>query len=173
MTIKTIRRLAADILGIGQRRVRFSPEELGEIGKAMMRTDVKELIKKGSIKKVPEKKQKRKNKKNKRGRGSRKGSHAGKKARWMAKVRSQRKLLSELMEQGALEKKNKREIYLKVKGGMFRSKRAMLLYLKENDFIPKDFELKKKPKKKPREKPRKGAAIKAEKAAEKKEVEKK
>ncbi len=168
MTIQTVRRLAADILGVGERRIRFRTEDLKDVEKAMMRKDVQDLIKKGSIKALPKKGRKKKMRRGRRGSGSRKGSFGGSKRRWMEKVRSQRKLLAALIKLEALPEEHKRRIYLKIKGGMFRSRKAMLLYLKENEFIPKDFELPKKEKKKPAEKKQA-----PKKAAVKKEVEKK
>lgn len=171
MTLQTVKRLAADILGVGENKIRFKTEDLKEIEKAMMRKDVRDLIMKGSISALPKKGRKKKKPKRRRGRGSRKGSLGDSKKRWMRKVRSQRELLATLVRMEALPKEHKRRIYLKVKGGMFRNKRAMLLYLTENELIPKDFKLPKPERKKPAEK--KPVAKKPEKTEEKKEVEKK
>ena len=49
MTLQTVKRLAADILGVGENKIRFKTEDLKEIEKAMMRKDVRDLINKGSI----------------------------------------------------------------------------------------------------------------------------
>jgi len=144
MAIHTIRRLAADILGIGEGRIKFDPDKISEVKNAMTRIDVEDLIKNKVITALPVKGRKKKEKRRKKGAGSRKGKPKGKqKEAWMKKIRSQRKLLKKLLESEALDKDNKRNIYLKIKGGAFRSKKAMITYLKENELIPADFELKK------------------------------
>ena len=54
-----------------------------------------------------------------------------------------------LIQSGVLDRSNKRSLYGKVKSGIFRNKRVMLIYLKENGLIPEDYE---PPKPEPREK---------------------
>ncbi|MEM3422428.1 MAG: 50S ribosomal protein L19e [Candidatus Bilamarchaeaceae archaeon] len=149
MTFDTVRRIAADILSVGKKRIRFATDKLSEIKNAMTREDVRNLINKKAITILPKKGRRKKKKRKKRGEGSIKGSKSGKerKKEWMARVRSQRKLLSYLVENNILKKEHKRNIYLKIKGNSFRSKRALLTYLKDNNLIPKDFELKKGDKK--------------------------
>ena len=49
----------------------------------------------------------------------------------MNAVRAQRTLLKELKEKKEIDAKLYKELYLKVKGGFFRSKRHIQLYLKE------------------------------------------
>lgn len=149
MAIYTVRRIAADILGVGQRRIRFDPDKVSEVKNAMTRLDVEDLIKNKVVTVLPVKGRKKKEKKKKKGPGSRKGKPKGKqKEAWMTRIRSQRELLKKLLESEALGKDNKRHVYLKIKGGAFRSKRAMITYLKENELIPEDFELKKEGEKK-------------------------
>ncbi len=168
MTMLTVRRLAADLMNCGQNRVRISPDGTKEAEGALTRSDVKGLIDKGIITKQKIKGRASKAKTKRRGKGSKKGSLGNEKELWMQKVRSQRKLLREILEAGALKPELKRSIYGKVKSGIFRNKKAMLLYLKENGYIPKEFELKKaevktekppaatkKPAKKPAKKTRK------------------
>ncbi|MEM2772586.1 MAG: 50S ribosomal protein L19e, partial [Candidatus Pacearchaeota archaeon] len=53
MSLKTQRRLAAEILGVGINRVKFMPEKINEIKEAITRKDIEELIKEGAIKKRP------------------------------------------------------------------------------------------------------------------------
>ena len=151
MTMLTVRRLAADIMNVGQSRVKISPDALKEAEGALTRSDVRGLIDKGVITKAKIKGRKSAAKKKRRGKGSRKGSLANQKKLWMQKLRSQRKLLAMLVEAGALKKKDKRSIYGKVKSGIFRNKKAMMLYLKENSYIAEDYEVPKtvgKPEKK-------------------------
>jgi large subunit ribosomal protein L19e len=161
MTISTVRRLAADIMGVGENKVRISMDGLKEAEGALTRADVKGLIEKGIITKAKRKGRASTSKRKRRGRGSRKGQTVSSKRLWMQKVRSQRKLLAMILESGALNKDAKRSLYGKTKAGIFRSKRALVLYLKENGLVPEDFEppkqewkpkAKKKPKVKKEEK---------------------
>ena len=152
MSLKTIRRLAADILGVGQNRIVFDMEKKEELEKAITREDVKELISKGIIKKKPiVGKRKEKKKKANRGRGSRKGKkHAIKssKEKWMEKVRALRKLLAQLIREGRLSKEHKKDIYRKIKGNFYKGKRSMLLHLKERKLLKEPKEAKESAKKK-------------------------
>lgn len=149
MTITTVRRLAADIFGVGKNKIRISPDGLKEAEGALTRADVQGLIDKGVITKAKFKGRASKKKTKRRGPGSKKGKTSEKKKRWMEKVRAQRKFLVMLLETGALGKEHKRTLYGKIKSGLFRNKRAMLLYLKDNKFVAEDYEPpKKEPKKK-------------------------
>lgn len=144
MTITTVRRLAADILGVGRNKVRISPDGLKEAEGALTRADVKGLIDKGIVSKAKYPGRASKKKKKRRGHGSRKGKTSEKKERWMEKVRAQRKFLRMLLEGGALDKAEKRQLYGKIKSGIFRNKRALLLYLKDNKLVAADYEPPKK-----------------------------
>ncbi len=155
MTMNTIRRLASDILGVGQLKVRISPDGVKEAEKAMTRSDVRELIHKGIITKAPIRGRRTKERRRRRSTGSRKGTaktRAGGKAVWMEKVRSQRAFLKQLLAENAFEPKHKRILYMRIKSGLFRSKRAFLAYLKDNGLTKQEYEPKKKewvPKAKP------------------------
>lgn len=142
MSILSVRRLAADILGVGQLRIWINPDELEEVGKMATRSDVRGLIDKGIVKKMPFAGRLTKPKRKRRSAGSIGGRSASTGKRlWMAKVRAQRKLLASLVENGTLQNKDKRAVYNKIKSGIFRSKRAMVIYLKENELISADFEV--------------------------------
>jgi large subunit ribosomal protein L19e len=56
----------------------------------------------------------------------------------MNKVRLQREFLRELKVLGVIDKKTFRILYLKSKGGMFRSKRHMKLYIDEQGLALKE-----------------------------------
>ena len=146
MTIGTIRRLAADIMDVGENRVRISPDGFKEAEKAMTRTDVRDLIKKGIVSKVAVKGRRKVRPRKRKGRGSRKGAwkvRSGGKEVWMAKVRAQRAFLAQLVSENAFDKTKKRMLYMRIKSGMFRSKRAFLAYLKEASLVKQDYEPKK------------------------------
>ena len=55
----------------------------------------------------------------------------------MAKIRIQRKFLAEIKEKKLLDSKTYRPLYLKAKGGFFRNKRHIKLYLEEHNLINK------------------------------------
>ena len=59
----------------------------------------------------------------------------------MEKVRAQRRFLFMLVSSGVLKEGSKRMVYQKVKSGIFRNKRAMLVYLQENKLVPADYEV--------------------------------
>ena len=147
--MKSKKRLAADILGTSLRKVKFAADALEDIKKAITRSDLRGLI---AIKKIVKSKkneqsrsrarkiatQKRKGRQ--KGQGSKKGSKhsvVSRKEKWMAKVRVQRVFLKELRARKLVSVKNYRALYNKVKGGFFRNKRHIKLYLTEYHLIEK------------------------------------
>jgi large subunit ribosomal protein L19e len=141
MKLDLQKRLAADILNAGSTRVWLDPEKLEDISKAITRTDVRTLIKKGLIKAKPKlgtskgraralKLQKQKGRR--RGHGSRRGAKGARtppKRTWMNKVRALRNALRLYKEKGLVDGKTYREMYMKVKGNFFRSVSHLKLYL--------------------------------------------
>jgi len=147
MGMRTVRRIAAGILGIGQSKVCFKPEAVPKISEALTREDVRSLIKEGSIYSISprgvsrlrgrEKKAQRQ-KGRRKGAGSRRGSagaRSGKKEAWMAKVRAQRKYLRILVSENRLAPDVARKVYLMVKGNAFRGVRALEAYLQNNKML--------------------------------------
>jgi large subunit ribosomal protein L19e len=135
------RRLAADILKVGKSRVWLDPTKREEIEKAITRTDVRKLIKKGYIKALPEKvhmpKEKRKKKKRL---GSRKGtkfSRLSSKRRWISTVRALRAMLRELKSSGQIDSKTYKHLRKLVKGGMFRSRSHLKTYIEQHGLLKK------------------------------------
>lgn len=140
MNIRSIKRLAASILDVGVNRVRInnSEENAERLKNAITRADIKALIKDKVIYVLPKKIRRKKIMKPKKGPGKRKGkkySRKSKKEIWMEKIRALRKYLNELIENNTLDRKYKRELYLKIKGGHFKGKTAFLNYLKDNEYI--------------------------------------
>ena len=75
-----------------------------------------------------------------RGPGRRKGtkkSRTPKKRAWINKIRIQRATLQMLREQNKLKDGAYRRLYLKSKGGFFRSKKHLLLYAEKNKMLKK------------------------------------
>lgn len=143
------KRLAADILGCGPKRIRFDPEKLSEIKEAITKFDVQRLIKKGTVKKLQKKGisrarakkiQIQKRKKRRKGYGSRKGTAKARrnpKTTWINAVRAQRELLKKLRAKNLIEKSTFRDLYRKVKGGFFRSTKHIKIYLEEQHLVKK------------------------------------
>ncbi|MBS3175142.1 50S ribosomal protein L19e [Candidatus Woesearchaeota archaeon] len=144
MDLRNKKELAAKILDVGITRVWLDPNKKQEIKEAITREDLKRLISKGIIL-VKQKKgvsrgrvrrlllQKRKGRRH--GIGSRKGKHtarAGKKELWVVKIRLYRSLFNSLLEKQLVTKQTYRDLRNKAKGGYFRSRRHILLYLTEN-----------------------------------------
>lgn len=143
------KRLAASIGGCSKKRVVFDVERLDEIKEAITKVDIRGLIKDNAIK-IRKKRgisrfRIRKNKAQKRkgrqkGFGSRKGSKNARlenKREWINKARLQRKLLNTLKKKRIITNNVYRELYWKVKGGFFRSKRHIKLYIEEHNLAVK------------------------------------
>ncbi|MEK6837135.1 MAG: 50S ribosomal protein L19e [Nanoarchaeota archaeon] len=147
MMVGVQKRLAAEILGCSKGRVVFEPERLAEIKEAITKADLRALIGQGAVRKLPvrgisrarikfAKQQKRKNRR--KGYGSRKGAAGARTVRktvWVNKVRLQRRFLKRLRSENRISGRKFSELYNKIKGGFFRSKRHMELYLTESGIL--------------------------------------
>jgi len=152
MDLKVQRRIAAQLLKCSPKRVRFKQDALQQIKEAITKDDIRALIKDGSIQKISVKGVSRARAKynklqkilgRRRGHGSRKGTKNARlntKERWMSQIRAQRKLLAELKNSGVIPKTLYRKLYLKSKGGFFRSRRHILMFLKDQGFDVSQFE---------------------------------
>lgn len=144
MQLENRKRLAAELLKCSPKKVIFDQSRLDDIQEAITKLDIRGLIAEGAIKKekggqqsrVRARKIKEQKKKNQqKGPGSRKGKkHArlDKKQAWMKKIRAQRKLLNEMRESELIDKQTFQKLYLKAKGGFFRNKRHIKLYVEEH-----------------------------------------
>jgi large subunit ribosomal protein L19e len=141
------KKLASKILGKSPKKIRLNPARLEDIKEAITRADVKGLIRDNAIEIVQDKgisrgrakkTQDQKSKGRRKGQGSRKG-HANArlsfKKRWMNRVRLQRKLLKSLKDTEKLTQEVYKDLYRKSKGGFFRSKRHILLYISEHKLM--------------------------------------
>ncbi len=145
--MKNKKLLAGKILSISPYKVKFAIDALEDIKKAITRADLRGLIAIGKISKKGTNEQSRvrarkiavqKRKGRRSGSGSKKGkkySIVTRKEKWMAKVRVQRVFLKELREKQLIEVKDYRDLYRKSKGGYFRNKRHIKLYLSEHKLI--------------------------------------
>lgn len=147
--MKSKKRLAADILKVSPKKIRFKAEALEDIGKAITRSDIRGLIATKKIIKLGKPQHSRtrvrqiaaqKRKGRRKGHGSRKGSKYSKitkKRKWIHRVRLQRNFLKQLREKKLVSPKNFRSVYAKIKGGFFRNKRHLKLYLAEHNLVKK------------------------------------
>jgi large subunit ribosomal protein L19e len=139
--------MAASILGVGGNRVWFDPENLEAIASAVTKDDVRRLIFEGIIrtKKIEgtgryraKFRQAQRSKGRRRGHGKRKGTKEArfpKKRRWISTIRPIRSTLSELRDSEKIDSATYRKLYLMAKGGMFKSKAHLNMYLKERGII--------------------------------------
>ncbi|MBI4152076.1 50S ribosomal protein L19e [Candidatus Woesearchaeota archaeon] len=148
--MNTKKKLAAKILKTSHQKVRFADGSQEEISKAITRADMRGLIAVGKIQKITPNEQSRvrarenaaqKSKGRRKGKGSRKGrkfSRISRKEQWMTKIRLQRVFLKELRERRLLSPTDYRLLYAKSKGGYFRNKRHIKLYLSEQNLLKKE-----------------------------------
>ncbi|MEK6939864.1 MAG: 50S ribosomal protein L19e [Nanoarchaeota archaeon] len=141
------KKLAAKILNVSPKKVVFATDSLDDIQKAITRSDMRGLIAVGKISKAKVNQHSRggarkiaeqKSKGRQRGKGSRKGSKHSivtRKEKWIDRIRAQRDLLKELRDKNLLSTNNYRMLYTKSKGGYFRNRRHIKLYLKEHHLI--------------------------------------
>jgi len=149
MRFKIQKRLAARVLKSTEKNIKFDSDRLDEIKDAITKADIKSLIKDKAIKAKKRvgissfrtrKIQKQKSKGRRRGPGSKKSgvnARITKKRRWINHVRVQRKFLRNLRDKSAIDKSSYRSLYMKSKGGFFRSKRHLKMYIEERGFIKK------------------------------------
>lgn len=135
------RRLASRVLGVGKSRIWMNPAKAEDINKAITAMDIRKLVKKNVIKVLPEKVHGRKKVvKHRKGPGRRKGgmySSLTRKDRWIKTVRPLRRMLKELKATNQLDNRNYRQLRSLVKGGMFRSRSHLKIYLEQHGLLKK------------------------------------
>ena len=95
------RRLAAEILGVGENKVFFDNLRIDDISQAITRTDIKELIKdKAIFKKISIGQKKKKEKRKRRGLGKFRRKVKTRKKDYVLKIRNLRRYLSSMKEKG-------------------------------------------------------------------------
>jgi large subunit ribosomal protein L19e len=155
MNLSTKRRMAASVMKVGKGRVWFDPDESGDIEEAVTRDDIRGLIHDGVIQSKPKigtsrgranfkKAQKAKGRRS--GHGSRKGAKGArlpKKRKWISQIRPIRKTLLELREAKKIDSATHRKLYGMAKGGVFKSKAHLNMYLLEKKLITEEKKAKK------------------------------
>jgi len=141
----TQRRLAADILGVGQNRVWMDPQRLEEIQTAITSQEIRRLIGDGAIRKLPERGISRGRTRRlhaKRARGERRGPgrrKGGLKARapkqdpWTMLIRALRAELADLRGRRIITPAVYRSLYLLCKGHAFESVGELRRYIESQN----------------------------------------
>lgn len=144
-SLKSQKRLAAEILGVGKNRVWIDPERIDDAELAMTREEIKKLIHEGVIKPLPERGVSRarariihekKKKRRRSGLGSRSGASRAKiskKEAWMKRIRALRKRLRELKAKRVITESSYRKLYKMASSGRFTSVADLERYLQAHD----------------------------------------
>lgn len=152
MDYRLQRRLAAEVLGVGESRIWIDPDpELrDEIEGAVTKGDVRALIKRGVIGVLPEKGNARhaskvrkvqRRKGRRRGPGRRKGvasARSDPKEQWMNRIRKIRRYLKYLRDKEVIDRRTYRRLYLLAKGGTFRDLASLKRYMADRGILPKE-----------------------------------
>ncbi len=142
MSLRSQRRIAAQVLGVGENRVWINPERLQDVEVAITRQEIRRLVHDGAIK--PTAKigisrvrariiQEKKKDGLRRGPGTKSGSaHANltKKQIWMRKIRALRRKLTKWETERALTEGAYRQLYRIAGAGVFSSIADMERYAK-------------------------------------------
>ena len=149
MDLRVQKRIAADILKCSPKRVVISTEKPEDIKESITKADIRGLIidkiitrkqKIGVARAKAELKRQKKRHGRRRGPGSRKGRTDARmdiKRSWINTIRLQRQFLKHLRDEHKIEKETYRDLYHKAKGGFFRSKRHLTVYIEERNLMKK------------------------------------
>lgn len=141
MNLRSKRRLAADVLGVGEDRIILDPEAQDLIQDAITRSTIRGLTGMGGIRVAPVRglsrgRARTKHEKGKsRGHGSFRGtktSRTSRKSLWVTKVRALRWRLKVARDRNEITKDQYRKLYRQVKGGQVRGVKHLMEIMKES-----------------------------------------
>ena len=142
MSLRSQRRIAAEILKVGENRVWIDPKRMEEAEAAITREEIRRLVHEGVIQPLPKKGvsrararvlQEKKAKGLRKGPGRKSGSaraRVSKKEAWMKKIRTLRKELRELKTKRVITESVYRQLYEMAGGGVFESTADLERYIK-------------------------------------------
>jgi large subunit ribosomal protein L19e len=151
MNLTNQRRLAASLLEIGVNRVWINPEKVEDVEGAITRDEIRKLISEGTIKALPARSPSRgrarvlaqKKRTGRRiGMGTKKGkafAEVSEKTCWMHRIRALRRKLTELRDQRVITVGTYRRLYMKAKGGEFRSLAELERHINEQKLRRRSF----------------------------------
>ncbi|MBD3352117.1 MAG: 50S ribosomal protein L19e [Candidatus Lokiarchaeota archaeon] len=149
VNVSAQKRIASEVLNCGVNRIWIDPVFIDEVLMAITREDIRNLIKEGIIQKRQKKgisksktniRKERKRKGRARGLGKRKGKSSARnppKKQWINKIRAQRRKLKELRDNKVIDRSTYRKMYLRAKGGSFKSVAGMERFMKDNKMLKK------------------------------------
>lgn len=142
MSLKSQRRLASEILKVGQNRIWIDPERIDEVETSITREEIRKLIHERIIQATPEKGTShsrarmlhaKKKKGLRKGPGKRSKARISKKKTWMKKIRAIRRRLRELRGKRVITVNTYRQFYRIAGSGAFESAAELERRIKAKD----------------------------------------